>query len=127
MVLHLSAGNVILIAAHLQPKLKFTWRNRKIMAALAAFVRMQKDLWLVLADWNCLPTELLTSGWIEQMQGEIVTGPEEATCDKGQGSLYDYGVASAGYKGALTITKALAVSWATHRGLRTQMASKKQR
>eukprot|EP00959_Pyramimonas_sp_CCMP1952_P005885 123271-Pyramimonas_sp.AAC.1 len=92
---HVDAGNFILAAAHLQPKLKFTGRNRKIMAALAAFAGMQKDPWLALAVWNCLPTELLAPGWIEQMRGEIAAGPEEVTCDKGQGPLYDYGVASA--------------------------------
>eukprot|EP00959_Pyramimonas_sp_CCMP1952_P469631 9495272-Pyramimonas_sp.AAC.1 len=126
MVLHLSIGNVILIAAYLQPKLNFTGRNRKIMAALTAFVRLQKDPWLVLADWNCVPSELLASGWIEQMRGEIVTGPGEVTCDKGKGSLYDYGVVSAGFKDGLTISKELAVPWAAHCGLRIRMAGKKQ-
>ncbi|CAK0808514.1 unnamed protein product, partial [Prorocentrum cordatum] len=82
MVLHLSIGNFIIIAAYLLPTLRFTGRNRKVMAALAAFVRLLKDPWLVVANWNCVPTELLASGWIEQMRGEIVTGPEEVTCDK---------------------------------------------
>ncbi len=96
MVLHLSIGNFIIIAAYLLPTLRFTGRNRKVMAALTAFVRLLKDPWLVVADWNCVPTELLASGWIEQMRGEIVTGPEEVTCDKGKGSLYDYGAGAAG-------------------------------
>ncbi|CAK0839890.1 unnamed protein product [Prorocentrum cordatum] len=71
MVLHLSIGNFIIIAAYLLPTLRFTGRNRKVMAALTAFVRLLKDPWLVVADWNCVPTELLASGWLEQMRGEI--------------------------------------------------------
>ncbi|CAK0848388.1 unnamed protein product, partial [Prorocentrum cordatum] len=127
MVLHLSIGNFIIIAAYLLPALRFTGRNRKVMAALTAFVRLLKDPWLVVADWNCVPTELLASGWIEQMRGEIVTGPEEVTCDKGKGSLYDYGVVAAGCKEGLTIAKELTVPWATHCGLRIRLAGKKQR
>ncbi|CAK0803616.1 unnamed protein product, partial [Prorocentrum cordatum] len=68
MVLHLSIGNFIIIAAYLLPTLRFAGRNRKVMAALAAFVRLLKDPWLVVADWNCFPTELLASGWVEQMR-----------------------------------------------------------
>ncbi|CAK0818039.1 unnamed protein product [Prorocentrum cordatum] len=45
MALLLSTGNFTVIAACQQPKLKFTGRGRQIMAALAAFVRMQKDPW----------------------------------------------------------------------------------
>eukprot|EP00959_Pyramimonas_sp_CCMP1952_P417906 8755404-Pyramimonas_sp.AAC.1 len=63
LTLHLKTGNVVVIAAYLQPGLGFRGINNDIMVALASFTRALADPWLAVADWNCEPPSLVASGW----------------------------------------------------------------
>ena len=51
--------------------------------------------WLIIADWNVTPKELLDSGYLQTMKGHVVT-PEgmAATCSAGSGRMLDYAAAS---------------------------------
>eukprot|EP00959_Pyramimonas_sp_CCMP1952_P212029 4437214-Pyramimonas_sp.AAC.1 len=52
LTLHLRTGNVVVIAAYLQPGLEFRGINNGIVVAMASFTRALADPWLVAADWN---------------------------------------------------------------------------
>ncbi|CAK0896554.1 unnamed protein product, partial [Prorocentrum cordatum] len=75
--LHTKAGNVVLVTAYWLPGAGLHGPNRERVRALAGFVKALADPWVVLADWNVTFADI----------------DVEVTCDKGKGSLIDYGIA----------------------------------
>ena len=62
---------------------------------------------MAVGDWNCTPTELKDSGWLEILGGEAVV-PEDVqyTSTAGGGAMYDYAVSSAGIRCYIAKVKA---------------------
>ena len=98
MVLHLSSGNLVLIALYLQPGLGTGGRNSQILAAVASFVGSLADAWVILGDWNQDPSSLTKSGWPAKLGGELLLPSNcSTTCDKAaEGTLIDYGLVKLG-------------------------------
>ena len=51
--------------------------------------------WIVLGDWNALPSELLDNGWAQRL-GACVRAPQVPTCTSGHGNTIDYLLLSPG-------------------------------
>ncbi|CAK0810928.1 unnamed protein product, partial [Prorocentrum cordatum] len=117
LTLHLKTGNVVVIAADLQPGLELRGINNDIMVALASFTRALADPWLAVADWNCEPPSLVASGWAQQLQARVEAPLNcKVTCDMGPGRLYDYVLASHTCQD-LSLHAAQSVPWKTHCGI----------
>eukprot|EP00959_Pyramimonas_sp_CCMP1952_P292422 6115854-Pyramimonas_sp.AAC.1 len=61
---------------------------------MAAFIKALADPWIIMAVWNQIPSALLDSGWVAQFNGLLIQPPIRATCGKGAGRMYDYGIIS---------------------------------
>ena len=97
MTLHLKAGNVVLVSTYFLPGEGLLGANQERVRALSRFLLTLRDPWIVAADFNMEPTELLKSGWPAAIGGCIIC-PEglEATCDQGQCRMLDYVVVAPG-------------------------------
>ncbi|CAK0847965.1 unnamed protein product, partial [Prorocentrum cordatum] len=90
--------------------------NHDVLVALGAFTRALADPWLVMADWNIEPAALRGTGWPQKLGAVVVTPSCRATCDKGPGRMYDYGLASVGCP-EVSLRAELRVPWKTHCGV----------
>eukprot|EP00959_Pyramimonas_sp_CCMP1952_P297520 6224311-Pyramimonas_sp.AAC.1 len=61
------------------------------------------------------------SQWLEQIDGALIKADTLATCDKGKGSLIDYGIVRGGLHRRLGLTVRLSAPWRTHCGLRLDL------
>ena len=61
-----------------------------MLEALAVAIKTVRGPWVVGADWNFTPEELVASGWLEIVDG-IVIAPDAPTCHQ---KTYDYFVVS---------------------------------
>eukprot|EP00959_Pyramimonas_sp_CCMP1952_P437953 9168930-Pyramimonas_sp.AAC.1 len=71
LTIHMKTGNVVAIAAYLQPGLLFRGISNDILVALAAFTSALTDPWIIVADWNIEPAAFRDSGWLRQLRGRM--------------------------------------------------------
>ena len=85
MVVHLRAGNLVLISLYWLPGEGLEGDNLDRVRSVSRFVQTLADPWIILGDFNMPPEALLASGWPEQINGCIITpAGVEGTCDQGQ-------------------------------------------
>ena len=90
--LHTRAGNLVLITAYWLPGEGIHGVNRERVRTFAGFVKALADPWVILADWNIPVMEFQKTGFLQQIGGALIKPGVEITCDKGKGSMIDYGV-----------------------------------
>ncbi|CAK0864301.1 unnamed protein product, partial [Prorocentrum cordatum] len=90
MVWHRRSGNLVVIAAYLEPRRQIEGAVHDKLLSLGAFVTMLTDPWIILADWNMTPEQLAATEWPSKWDATIVRAPGSATCDKGQGLTLDF-------------------------------------
>ncbi|CAK0911795.1 unnamed protein product, partial [Prorocentrum cordatum] len=115
--LHTKAGNVVLVTAYWLPGAGLHGPNRERVRALAGFVKALADPWVVLADWNVTFADIAKTGYVQQIGGALVKPDVEVTCDKGKGSLIDYGIARKDFAHKVKLEAVRTVPWRTHCGL----------
>ncbi|CAK0907408.1 unnamed protein product [Prorocentrum cordatum] len=114
---HHKAGNIVALAFYVEPHDTIAGPVLERLVALAAFLAMLADPWIVVGDWNMSPARLTAPGYLGEWGGTIVTPPITATCDKGKGSLIDYAVTKSGFEDFITVRPVHGVPWGTHCGL----------
>ena len=69
--------------------------NMKRLGQISEFLKLITVPFIVMADWNMEPSELMSVSWPTFVRGQIVT-PKDATftCSRGKGRLLDYAVVS---------------------------------
>ncbi|CAK0830570.1 unnamed protein product, partial [Prorocentrum cordatum] len=95
--LHTKAGNVVLISAYWRPGAGMHGVNQERVRSLAGFVKAMADPWVILADWNVPFEDITKTGFVQQIGGALIKPDVEVTCDKGKGSLIDYGITRTDY------------------------------
>ncbi|CAK0876322.1 unnamed protein product [Prorocentrum cordatum] len=123
MVWHRRSGNLVVIAAHLEPHRQIEGAVHDKLLSLGAFVTMLTDPWIILADWNMTPEQLAATEWLAKWNATIVRAPGSATCDKGQGLTLDFALVKTGIEHTISIRQCPTVPWATHVGLEVRAGS----
>ncbi len=72
-------GGILVITIYLWNGERMSHRNREILEAVAAVLATCGGLWLIAADFQMSPADLLKSGWPE-LVGGVVVAPTEPTC-----------------------------------------------
>ena len=117
MVLHRRTGNVVVISTYWLLGDGILGANTERVRSLSSFVLTLADPWVILADFNMTPEEMLATGWPERVGGCIVTPRNvSATCDQGRGRMLDYAVVytRAAHRLQVQVNATLEVPWATH-------------
>eukprot|EP00959_Pyramimonas_sp_CCMP1952_P278570 5824408-Pyramimonas_sp.AAC.1 len=128
MTLHLSSGNVVVVAIYLWPGLSTSGHNQSILISLGALLSALADPWIVVGDWNLEPAAFIRSGWPSKLQGEILYPDVGATCDKAaQGALIDYGLVKQVTADRCCMRGFASVPWKTHIALQVDILGSKQR
>ena len=123
-ILNFRGFQVALICFYGFPTIGMTGRNLQRFSALGALLQMLDLPWLVFADWNMPPQQLLHSGWVDQVDGCLAV---PSNCDYSctashEGTMLDYAVYSPSCRPLLrSVTSELAVPWGTHTGLVIEM------
>ncbi|CAK0811185.1 unnamed protein product [Prorocentrum cordatum] len=123
MVWHRRSGNLVVIAAYLEPRRQIEGAVHDKLLSLGAFVTMLTDPWIILADWNMTPEQLAATEWLAKWNATIVRAPGSATCDKGQGLTLDFALVKTGIEHTISIRQCPTVPWATHVGLEVRAGS----
>ncbi|CAK0892144.1 unnamed protein product, partial [Prorocentrum cordatum] len=111
--IHAKAGNVIYVTAYMAPQWGKGSPNPQKLASLAALLRAVDDPWIVAADWNLDPEQLLKSEFPQKVGG-VVKAPQvtKVTCAKGeQGSLLDYCLVRKDFADPAMVEAELEVPW----------------
>ncbi|CAK0878889.1 unnamed protein product, partial [Prorocentrum cordatum] len=114
MVWHRRSGNLVVIAAYLEPHRQIEGAVHDKLLSLGASVTMLTDPWTILADWNMTPEQLAATEWPAKWNATIVRAPGSATCDKGQGLTLDFDLVKTGIEHTFSIRQCPTVPWATH-------------
>ncbi|CAK0890700.1 unnamed protein product, partial [Prorocentrum cordatum] len=115
---HTKSGDLIVVAAYLQPKFGFRGPNERMLIRMTAFSRLLADPWVVLGDWNNQPSEWDKTKWLRKLDGSLVLPTNVATtCNLGQGTPIDYGIARSDLAASLKLDAVVEVPWETHVGL----------
>ncbi|CAK0890239.1 unnamed protein product, partial [Prorocentrum cordatum] len=114
MVWHRRSGNLVAIAAYLEPHRQIEGAVHDKLLSLGAFVTMLTDPWIILADWNMTPEQLAATEWPAKWNATIVRAPGSATCDKGQGLTLDFALVKTGIEHTISIRQCPTAPWATH-------------
>ncbi|CAK0901823.1 unnamed protein product, partial [Prorocentrum cordatum] len=114
MVWHRRSGNLVVIAAYLEPHRQIEGAVHDKLLSLGAFVTMLTDPWIILADWNMTPEQLAATEWPAKWNATVVRAPGSATCDKGQGLTLDFALVKTGIEHTISIRQCPTVPWATH-------------
>eukprot|EP00973_Karenia_brevis_P056173 7811667-Karenia_brevis.AAC.1 len=83
------------VSVHLKDGIKATGCNLEFLEVLGTYIASCGEAWVAGGDWNMSPHELMASGWLTQVSGEIVAS-SDITCTSGHGDVLDYFVVSAG-------------------------------
>ncbi|CAK0798664.1 unnamed protein product, partial [Prorocentrum cordatum] len=75
------------------------------------------DTWVILADWNVPFEDIAKTGFVQQIGGALIKPNVEVTCDKGKGSLIDYGITRTDFVDKVKLQAVRKVPWRTHCGL----------
>jgi len=69
--------------------------NMAKLSNLGAILKTVQAPWIVAGDWNCTPQQLAKTGWLELVDGEVVTAYNtDYTCTLGVGRMIDFVVVS---------------------------------
>ena len=93
-VISLGGVRLILAVLYLTAGQGFGPVNARKLARLGALLRRLALPWLVVADWNAEPTQLIQSGWAARLGGVIMAPDVALTCTSGEGRLIDFGLLS---------------------------------
>ena len=58
-------GGITLVSVYLEPDIKASGLNLRLLEALAAFCLGFEGPWIAMGDWNMEQPELTWAGWIE--------------------------------------------------------------
>ena len=85
--------DIVFISAYLEAGVGLNETNVRRLTQLADFIKCLRVPFVVMADWNIEPYELVATGWDRFVQGTIVT-PRDVTftCNQGRGRMLDYAV-----------------------------------
>ncbi|CAK0823885.1 unnamed protein product, partial [Prorocentrum cordatum] len=118
MTLHAKAGNCVMVSAYMVPRWGPGSPNQGKLASLAAFLAAIEDPWVVAADWNLEPQQLVAMGFPTKVGGTVVTPRHTTvTCSKGAGSLIDYCLVRSDFVQSVEVRAFLEVPWRVHCGL----------
>ena len=94
-----------------------------LLTAVASRTRNGKQAFLLIADFNRPPDQLVGIEWLERLDAEVVTADgAEATCHIGRGSLIDYVICSKRIRPYIKTLRLLRpVPWGPHDGLELEL------
>ena len=81
-------GGIHMAATYFRDKVNGKWPSSNIdmLHHIAAIIAGLVGPWIIGADWNCTPVELLATGWLKLVGGTIAA-PKAPTCN---GNTYDF-------------------------------------
>ena len=89
--LQVKGFSIMVVSLYLTHGLGPKGPNLARMVRLATFLSMCDCPYIIGADWNCIPSELNASGWVQGIQGHILhLGDVSSTCFSMNGRLIDY-------------------------------------
>ena len=111
--------DLVFIAAYLESGVGLNETNMRRLGQISEFLKLITVPFIVMADWNMEPSELLSVAWPSFAKGQIVT-PKGATftCSKGKGRLLDYAVVSNPLVPYFSLELDLESPWKPHIGLK---------
>ena len=85
--------DIVFISAYLESGVGLNETNVRRLTQLADFIKCLRIPFVIMADWNIEPSELVATGWDRFVQGTVVT-PRDVTftCNQGRGRMLDYAV-----------------------------------
>jgi hypothetical protein len=93
-LVHLEKMQFVVINAYLHANIGCEGINLQKLSFVAKIIKVLRMPFMVAADWNVTPEELLQSVWIRQAKGVVIKPPVENTCNAGRGAMLDFVVAS---------------------------------
>ena len=90
LALRLQGGTIVVVPIYLEPSIGVCGANLAKLQAVGGCLRGLGVDWIVAGDFNCPPAALLASGWLSEVEGELLV-PEVAYTER-QGGLIDYAV-----------------------------------
>ncbi|CAK0897887.1 unnamed protein product, partial [Prorocentrum cordatum] len=115
---HTRVGNIVVVSCYLLPGHKFKGPNEQMLIRLASFLKQIKDPWILVGDWNAVPSDWSKTAWISKLGGNIcVPINGQVTCNKGRGSLIDYAIVKEGLADSIRVHIVPEVPWRTHAGI----------
>ena len=91
-----------------------------ILEEVSAMLLSLGGAWVLIADWNRTPTDLIEDPWLE-LVGGVVVAPSSWTCSLGSRRTIDFAVTAAVLDGMVDIVVDEVSPWAPHRGLHVQV------
>ena len=111
--------DILFMAAYLDTGVGLSEGNINKLNEMAMLVRQTTLPFVILADWNLEPSELLDISWPGYIGGEILTPRGvEFTCSRGKGRMLDFAVVSHSIAPYVKIEPDFHSPWKPHLGIR---------
>ena len=115
------AINFVVVVAYFKHGIGMTGPNIGLAVDIFSWATSTGLPWLVIADWNATPEELLKAQILADNMAIVVPEDCAVTCSMGQGRIIDYVVASDSMSRLITVTTDLAVPITPHVALRVSI------
>ena len=113
-----AAINIVIVVAYFKDGVGMNEENVSMLTDILGWVKAAGLPWIIVADWNMTPQDLIGSGMLGSLAAEIVTPADcEATCSAGTGRLLDFAVVSEVLAGSVMLGVDLVIPTKPHVGL----------
>ena len=117
MAVRCAGREFLVIALYLRPD--EAGENELALAEVAVLIKEHRSPYLVAADWNREPADLMHEPWLKRVGGvPLAPGNTTWTCNQGQTRMLDFAVASPGLAPLLDVVAHEGGPWIPHKGLR---------
>ncbi|CAK0800628.1 unnamed protein product [Prorocentrum cordatum] len=114
------------IACYLDCSIGLVGINAKKLTTIIRIIKSLDVPWLLVGGFKATPSEMSRSGWLDALQGEVIT-PEgvEVTCTSGKGRIIDYVIVLHGFCPFVhQVLPVQTLPWGPHIGLNITIASR---
>ena len=117
--------DIVFISAYLESGVGLNETNVRRLTQLADFIKCLRVPFVIMADWNIEPSELVATGWDRFVQGTVVA-PRDVTftCNQGKGRMLDYAVVANSLVPYFSLQVDPDSPWSPHVGLTVSFAQK---
>ena len=120
-----SFGLFLVIFGYLNTYEGFSGENLRLLSKWSTLIRVCKLPYILMADFNHTPDEMLESGWISAMGGCIITPTGSSfTCNNSARRMIDFAVISSSLVSRVSSFEVdVAVPWSPHYGIQMALAA----
>jgi hypothetical protein len=104
MVARSAPVDVAFVFAYMKDGQRWGGVNSARMDQIAKALQVLKLPWVIFADWNMLPAEVLEHLWVQAQGAKVVQAAGlEFTCHSGSGRCIDFGLCSSSLEGKVQV------------------------